>query len=171
MAEIIKNNSPLIFDIAIFISLDLAERFHININEDETSFLAMHIGSEIERQADNKDKVPVAILCPNYHNMADQIMNSLMLNFGNQLNIVGSIHNENDYHTLNNPVSILFTTIPVTNTIINTNTNEPLDVVSISPLNLNSQFSIIQNAILQSQEKYRDRKLKVKGLTDTLVTC
>lgn len=94
--------------------------------------------------------------------MTDQIMNSLMLNFGNQLNIVGSIHNENDYHTLNNPVSILFTTIPVTNTIINTNTNEPLDVVSISPLNLNSQFSIIQNAILQSQEKYRDRKLKVK---------
>ena len=162
MAEIIKNNSPLIFDIAIYISLDLAERFHIKINEDETSFLAMHIGSEIERQADNKDKIPVAILCPNYHNMGDQIMNSLMLNFGNQLNMVGSIHNENDFGTLNNPVSILFTTIPVTTKIINTNTNEPLDVVLISPLNLNSQFSIIQDAILQAQEKYRDRKLKVK---------
>lgn len=162
MAETIKNNSPLIFDIAIYISLDLAERFNIKINEDETAFLAMHIGSEIERQADNKDKIPVAILCPNYHNMADQIMNSLMLNFGNQLNMVGSIHNENDFYTLNNPVSILFTTIPVTTKIINTNTNEPLDVILISPLNLKSQFSIIQNAILQAQEKYRDRKLKVK---------
>lgn len=162
MAETIKNNSPLIFDIAIYISLDLAERFNIKINEDETAFLAMHIGSEIERQADDKDKIPVAILCPNYHNMADQIMNSLMLNFGNQLNMVGSIHNENDFYTLNNPVSILFTTIPVTTKIINTNTNEPLDVVLISPLNLKSQFSIIQNAILQAQEKYRDRKLKVK---------
>lgn len=162
MAETIKNNSPLIFDIAIYISLDLAERFNIKINEDETAFLAMHIGSEIERQADNKDKIPVAILCPNYHNMADQIMNSLMLNFGNQLNMVGSIHNENDFYTLNNPVSILFTTIPVTTKIINTNTNKPLDVVLISPLNLKSQFSIIQNAILQAQEKYRDRKLKVK---------
>ena len=162
MAETIKNNSPLIFDIAIYISLDLAERFNIKINEDETAFLAMHTGSEIERQADNKDKIPVAILCPNYHNMADQIMNSLMLNFGNQLNMVGSIHNENDFYTLNNPVSILFTTIPVTTKIINTNTNEPLDVVLISPLNLKSQFSIIQNAILQAQEKYRDRKLKVK---------
>lgn len=162
MAETIKNNSPLIFDIAIYISLDLAERFNIKINEDETAFLAMHIGSEIERQADNKDKIPVAILCPNYHNMADQIMNSLMLNFGNQLNMVGSIHNENDFYTLNNPVSILFTTIPVTTKIINTNTNEPLDIVLISPLNLKSQFSIIQNAILQAQEKYRDRKLKVK---------
>ena len=162
MAETIKNNSPLIFDIAIYISLDLAERFNIKINEDETAFLAMHIGSEIERQADNKDKIPVAILCPNYHNMADQITNSLMLNFGNQLNMVGSIHNENDFYTLNNPVSILFTTIPVTTKIINTNTNEPLDVVLISPLNLKSQFSIIQNAILQAQEKYRDRKLKVK---------
>lgn len=162
MAETIKNNSPLIFDIAIYISLDLAERFNIKINEDETAFLAMYIGSEIERQADNKDKIPVAILCPNYHNMADQIMNSLMLNFGNQLNMVGSIHNENDFYTLNNPVSILFTTIPVTTKIINTNTNEPLDVILISPLNLKSQFSIIQNAILQAQEKYRDRKLKVK---------
>lgn len=162
MAETIKNNSPLIFDIAIYISLDLAERFNIKINEDETAFLAMHIGSEIERQADNKDKIPVAILCTNYHNMADQIMNSLMLNFGNQLNMVGSIHNENDFYTLNNPVSILFTTIPVTTKIINTNTNEPLDIVLISPLNLKSQFSIIQNAILQAQEKYRDRKLKVK---------
>lgn len=162
MAETIKNNSPLIFDIAIYISLDLAERFNIKINEDETAFLAMHIGSEIERQADNKDKIPVAILCPNYHNMADQIMNSLMLNFGNQLNMVGSIHNENDFYTLNNPVSILFTTIPVTTKIINTNTNEPLDIVLISTLNLKSQFSIIQNAILQAQEKYRDRKLKVK---------
>lgn len=162
MAETIKNNSPLIFDIAIYISLDLAERFNIKINEDETAFLAMHIGSEIERQADNKDKIPVAILCPNYHNMANQIMNSLMLNFGNQLNMVGSIHNENDFYTLNNPVSILFTTIPVTTKIINTHTNEPLDVVLISPLNLKSQFSIIQNAILQAQEKYRDRKLKVK---------
>ena len=162
MAETIKNNSPLIFDIAIYISLDLAERFSIKINEDETAFLAMHIGSEIERQADNKDKVPVAILCPNYHNMADQIMNSLMLNFGNQLNMVGSIPSENDFNTLNNPVSILFTTIPVTNKIMNTYSNEPLDVVLISPLNLKSQFSIIQNAILQAQEKYRDRKLKVK---------
>ena len=28
-----------------------------------------------------------------------------MLNFGNQLNMVGSIHNENDFYTLNNPVS------------------------------------------------------------------
>ena len=162
MAETIKNNSPLIFDIAIYISLDLAERFNIKINEDETAFLAMHIGSEIERQADNKEKVPVAILCPNYHNMADQIMNSLMLNFGNQLNMVGSIHSENDFNTLNNPVSILFTTIPITSKIVNTYSNEPLDIVSISPLNLNNQFSLIQDAILQSQEKYRDRKLKVK---------
>lgn len=162
MAETIKNNSPLIFDIAIYISLDLAERFNIKINEDETAFLAMHIGSEIERQADNKEKVPVAILCPNYHNMADQLMNSLMLNFGNQLNMVGSIHSENDFNTLNTSVSILFTTIPITSKIVDTYFNEPLDIISISPLNLNNQFSIIQDAILQAQEKYRDRKLKVK---------
>lgn len=162
MAETIKNNSPLIFDIAIYISLDLAERFKTNINEDETAFLAMHIGSEIERQADNKEKIPVAVLCPDYHNMADQIMNSLMLNFGNQLNMIGCIHNENEFINFKNPIALLFSTIPVFGAFKNPYLNEEVEIVPISPLNLNSQFTTIQHAILKSQEKYRDNKLKVK---------
>ena len=162
MAETIKNNSPLIFDIAIYISLDLAERFKIKINEDETAFLAMHIGSEIERQADNKEKIPVAVLCPDYHNMADQIMNSLMLNFGNQLNMIGCIHSENEFVSLNNPVALLFSTIPVSESFKNPYLNDEVEIVPISPLNLSNQFTTIQSAILKSQEKYRDNKLKVK---------
>ena len=62
MADTIRNNSPVVFDIAIYISLDLMDRFHININEDETAFLAMHVGAEIERQADNKTKIPRSIM-------------------------------------------------------------------------------------------------------------
>ena len=67
MAQIIRTNSPLVFDIAIFISLDLMEQFNITINEDETAFLAMHIGAEIERQSESKTKVPVILICPDYH--------------------------------------------------------------------------------------------------------
>ena len=52
------------------------DRFHININEDETAFLAMHVGAEIERQADNKTKIPVVLLCPNYHDIVQQTMNT-----------------------------------------------------------------------------------------------
>lgn len=38
MAESIKLNNPLIYDIAIYIGLDLMERFHILIPEDEIAF-------------------------------------------------------------------------------------------------------------------------------------
>ena len=50
MADYIKLNSPIIFDMAIYISLDLMESYEVIINEDETAFIAMHIGAEIERQ-------------------------------------------------------------------------------------------------------------------------
>ena len=155
MADTIRNNSPVVFDIAIYISLDLMDRFHININEDETAFLAMHVGAEIERQADNKTKIPVVLLCPNYHDIVQQTMNTLMMNFGNQINLLGCIHNENDIHKFTNPIAILLTAVPIHQALPN------ISIVHFSPINLQSQFDIIQNAILKSQEEYRDNKLKI----------
>ena len=155
MAEIIRMNSPVVFDIAIYISLDLMDRFHISINEDETAFLAMHIGAEIERQNDNKSKVPVVLLCPNYQDIVQQTLNSLMLNFGSQINLLGCIHSEEQIQSFSNPIALLLTTIPIQQSL------EGTQILSISPINLNSQFDMIQNAILKSQEEYRDHKLKI----------
>ena len=155
MAEIIRMNSPVVFDIAIYISLDLMDRFHISINEDETAFLAMHIGAEIERQNDNKSKVPVVLLCPNYQDIVQQTLNSLMLNFGSQINLLGCIHSEEQIHSFSNPIALLLTTIPIQQPL------EGTQILFISPINLNSQFDTIQNAILKCQEEYRDHKLKI----------
>ena len=126
-----------------------------SINEDETAFLAMHVGAEIERQADNKTKIPVVLLCPNYHDIVQQTMNTLMMNFGNQINLLGCIHNENDIHKFTNPIAILLTAVPIHQALPN------ISIVHFSPINLQSQFEIIQNAILKSQEEYRDNKLKI----------
>ena len=154
LTETIKNNSPLIFDVAIYVALDLMDRFNMQIDEDETAFLAMHIGAEVERQAVNREKIPVAVYSPNYLNIAERIMNSLMLNFGNQINVLGCTSKEEDLEKFKTPISILFTTVPLKQ-------NHNFIVVNISPLNISSQFSNIQNAILKSQEDYHNYKLKV----------
>ena len=155
MADIIKNNSPVIFDIAIYISLDLMDRFHLNINEDETAFLAMHVGAEVERQADNKTKIPVILICPNYHDLVQQTMNKIMMNFGKQINLLGCAHNEEDIDKFNSSYAMLLTAIPIHRALSN------VSIVYFSPINLSSQFDMIQNAILKCQEEYRDSKLKI----------
>lgn len=167
MIDSIKNNSPLIFDIAIYISLDLMDRFNIEINEDETAFLAMHVGAEVERQAANREKIPVAILSPNYLGISEQIMNSLMLNFGNQINMLGCVGSEEAAEEFKNPISILFSTIPIKK-------KHNFIIVQLSPMNITSQFKLVQDAILESKEVYNNYKLKVnfdKFFEEDLFVC
>lgn len=156
MVQAIKKNSPVVFDIAIYIAIDLMNRFKININEDETSFLAMHIGAELERQTINKSKIPTILVCPNYHETAKNIFNTLMLNFGNQINILDTVSNEYELtEELTSQTSIIFSTIPLSVSIPN-NT-----ILNISPINISSQFKSIQNAITKQKEHYKDYKLKI----------
>ena len=158
MVDVIKYNNPIVFDIAIYISLDLMERFNISINEDEAAFLALHIGAELERQTVNKYKVPTILVCPEYYNMATMILNNLMLNFGNQLHILSSVSNE---YQLENAlkevkIGIVFSTIP-----LNVQ-HKNIDIIQISPFNLSSQFTAIQSAITKCIEAYKDQKLRIK---------
>ena len=152
MAETIKLNSPIVFDIAIFISLDLMERYHIHINEDEIAFLAMHIGAEIERQNQNRSKVYSVLICPEYRDLSIQILNKLLLNFGNQITIVKSCHAEAEL--LSDDFQILFTTIPLHEKY------EGKAIINISPFNISASYEVIQDTILMMQNQYKNNKLR-----------
>lgn len=156
IAESIKQNSPIVFDIAVYISLDLMNRYNIKISEDEAAFLAMHIGAELERQNINHEQVPAVLICPNYHDIATSVFNTLMLNFGQQINITGVFANEAELKQKKLPNnSIVFTTVPLAEPIQNA------EVLKISPFNLSSQFETIQNLISKAKERYKSYKLKL----------
>lgn len=157
MTQFIKNNSPIVFDIAIYIALDLMNRFDFQINEDETAFLSIHIGAEIERQTANTYKVPAILICPNYHDMASRILNTMMMNFGNQLNLIGSVADEEQLERKlqEQKIAIIFSTIPLTQHKNYSQTK----VISISPLNLTSQFDMIQTVISREMENEKKQKL------------
>jgi len=151
MAESIKLNNPIIFDIAIYIGLDLMERYQVYINEDEIAFLAIHIGAEIERQNMNRSKIRTVLLCPSYRTMCSDLLNKLLFNFGNQLDIICSVYDENDLKDLS--FSLLITTIPLNNAY-------ECDVIQISPFNLNAQYDLIYDTIIKGQDRYKNEKLK-----------
>lgn len=158
MAEQIKNNSPIIFDMAIYISLDLMEKFDISIDVDETAFLAMHIGAEIERQHKNKSKIPAVLLCPDYHSISTTLLNTLMLDFGNQINIIRNVHSEQELQAFlmergEHDHSMIFTTVPIA-------TITGHAAVTISPFDVHNQYEMIQEAISENQKSYKNSKLK-----------
>ena len=158
LTDVIKMNSPIVFDIAIFMALDISERYNISINEDEIAFLAMHVGAEIERQNINKSKITAILLCPHYHNISVDILNKLLLNFSHQINIAYTVRNENELYKIESQMDfpeekLLLTTVPL-------NDEHLFTIVNILPFNLESQYDMIQNAILFHKDRYKNYKLK-----------
>lgn len=153
LTKSIKLNSPVVFDMATYIALDLMERYHVVVTEDETAFLAMHIGAEIERQTLNRSKIPAVLLCPEYRNLCVDLLNKLLLNFGNQLNIIHTVHNEEALQALEMTYGLLLTTVPL-------HSNYDCEIVQISPFDLSQQYSTIQEAIVNRQNFYKNYKLK-----------
>lgn len=111
MVDAIKSSCPTVYDIAIFIAMELMQRFHVDINEDEVTFLALHIGADIERQKTNDGKIQCILLCPDYMNMTATIYNKLLIDFGNQINIRKTISYEHELKQLH--YDMLLTTIPL----------------------------------------------------------
>ncbi|MFV0381980.1 MAG: BglG family transcription antiterminator [Breznakia sp.] len=88
MTQSIKTACPTVYDIAIYIAIELMEEYKIHINEDEITFLSLHIGAEIERQKLNTEKVKCILLCPDYMKISTSIYNELLIAFSNQMDIV-----------------------------------------------------------------------------------
>lgn len=84
----IKLECPLIYEIAIFVSLFLSDVFNQKIPEDEIAYLALHIGTELERQKSNEQKLKCILLCPNYLDWREQLYNKLLFHFGSDIHII-----------------------------------------------------------------------------------
>ncbi|MDY2640699.1 MAG: PTS sugar transporter subunit IIA [Ligilactobacillus salivarius] len=93
MTKQIKTNSPVVYDIALYIANDFAVTFKLgkNLSSDEVGFIAIHVGSQIERNNIGDEKLNVILICPDYINISSSIRNKLLYNFGTKITIVDTI--------------------------------------------------------------------------------
>ncbi|WP_434670965.1 BglG family transcription antiterminator (plasmid) [Klebsiella sp. B345] len=88
----LRNNCKVIFDISIYIAFQLASVKGWILNEDEVSFIALHIGSELERQRErdkeSSEKLSCAIFCPKYNELSQQVESQLVRDFAKRINVV-----------------------------------------------------------------------------------
>ena len=150
LVNTIKSSCPTVYDIAIYIALEIMHKFEITLNEDEIAYIALHVGTEIERQQRDEDKLKGVLLCPDYLNTRTYIYNELLENFSKYINIIKIISFEDELKDLN--YDILISTIET-----NDNSN---DVVLIPPIASRIDKEKIYKAIDRIQDNRKNRILK-----------
>ena len=94
MCQIIQYSHPMIFDMAVYAALLLNEKYGVKPDENEISYLALHIGGEMERQEDSRKKIRTVLLCPNYLEFSTKISNQLLISFGNEIELLACVSTE-----------------------------------------------------------------------------
>ncbi|EAD9709248.1 PRD domain-containing protein [Listeria monocytogenes] len=83
----IKTSYPVTFDIAVYISSLLQEKLAIDFNEDEISFIALHIGSFLESENRDDIRLEIGLLIEDYHNLRTNMLKKLRARFENDATI------------------------------------------------------------------------------------
>ncbi|EHQ1990298.1 BglG family transcription antiterminator [Listeria monocytogenes] len=83
----IKNSYPVTFDIAVYISSLLQEKLAIDFNEDEISFIALHIGSFLESENRDYIRLEIGLLVDDYHDLRTNMLKKLRARFENEATI------------------------------------------------------------------------------------
>ena len=77
MARTIKTTYPLIYEIAAEIANEIRHETQITMGDDEISFIALHVGAALEREAQATERVSCTVICPGYHALPLQLVERL----------------------------------------------------------------------------------------------
>lgn len=83
----IKTSYPVTLDIAVYISSLLQEKLAIDFNEDEISFIALHIGSFLESENRDYIRLEIGLLVDDYHDLRTNMLKKLRARFENEATI------------------------------------------------------------------------------------
>lgn len=83
----IKTSYPMIYDVAVFIASQIQREKSISINDDEISYIALHLGSHLQREAQREERITCAIVCPNYYDIHAILRERVEASFGADLTV------------------------------------------------------------------------------------
>lgn len=84
MKKNIRSSSPFLYDIALFIFQKICEKYNLEyeMNEDELSFIVIHLGLEIERIKSKDNLISCALYIPKYLNIQEDLSSKIMDKYG-----------------------------------------------------------------------------------------
>lgn len=107
----IKENCPLIYDIAVSFAQKIEICFDISIPDEEIGFLSIYIGFIIESAKEYTNNIQVLLYANNYHHIANNIENRLSTKYKDQINI--HVINSDKDTLPNQNFDIIISTLPL----------------------------------------------------------
>lgn len=151
MTRSIKTSYPMIYELAVFMASEIQRAESITIHDDEISYIALHIGSYLERQARREERVTCAIVCPGYYDLHLILRERLEAVLGDELQVdIVITRNDVDWGEL--AADLVLTTIPTAPFADN--------VVIIQPFLTENDIESIRRAVSRLRRQRRRLHLK-----------
>lgn len=141
----LKDSYPLIYDISVYICNQIQILENIEIDEDEISYISLHVGSFFDRQKLLEDKILCALITPNYYDLQFKIVRDLEKRFNESIEIIQIF---SDTHNLDfdNKVDMVITTLPISDRC-------PIPFVYVNPYLNRKDYDNIQSKFIQIKDK------------------
>jgi lichenan operon transcriptional antiterminator len=156
LARSIKTSYPMTFELAVFIASEIQRRLGIPINDDEIGYIALHVGSHLERRARREDRLTCAIVCANYYDLHTLLRARIESALGDELQVENVItRTDVDPATLAVDLVISATGAPA----------GADNVVTVSPLPTADDLEAVRRGIARVRRHRRRDELKSELLT------
>ncbi|MEY3472625.1 MAG: hypothetical protein RLY22_128 [Actinomycetota bacterium] len=143
IAKLIKTSYPLFFDLAVYICSLLQKERQVVVDEDEISYVALHIGSFLERQAQEANRVTATVICPSYYDLHIVMRESLEKDLGEDISIE-SVITRTDFNLDDIHSDLIISTIPIS--------GEMTRVIEVKPFLTHHNMRDLRNAVAEIRE-------------------
>jgi lichenan operon transcriptional antiterminator len=95
-ASMIKNTYPFIYDVSVYMACIVTQETGHVLNEDEISYIALHLGVLIEKNNNIKNKVKAVLLNPQYFYSSVEFAERITRVFEDNLLVIGIVSLEDE---------------------------------------------------------------------------
>lgn len=147
LLNVILTTFPYAYEITAYSAPILEHMLKIKLNNDELSFITLHIGASIERQGNRSDKKNAALICGTGVSTAALVQAKLQAQFASFLKITGTYTYEEYLEGKASGNDFLISMLPIT--------NAPVPVIQIDLANFHNDIMQLSDYLKSLNNPYR----------------
>ncbi|UFS59334.1 BglG family transcription antiterminator [Subtercola endophyticus] len=111
MTRSIKTSYPMTYELAVFIASEIQRKEGIVVSDDEIAYIALHVGSHLERRARREEMLTATLVFPNYYDIHLMMLRRLERALGDDVR-VSNIVTRTDVDVAQLDTDLVITTVP-----------------------------------------------------------
>lgn len=150
LARTIKSSYPLTYELAVFIAAEIQREFAITIGDDEIAYIALHIGSHLERRTGRRGVLSVVLVSPGYHDIADLLERRILPALGEEA-VIDRVLTRTDVDLGTLSADLVISTVPWE--------VRPANVVIVQPIPTEADLDAVRGAVSRIRRQRRRRAI------------